>query len=162
MQIRVMHADFQQQELVVHAAGLLRPPRLQLNGNFVSGRNGCYQASNDAGTSMQVCLKWRFPDPIPRVTIDGAAVEIAHPLAWYVYAWCALPALLLYSGGTFGWSGNVLGGVIGLLGTYLNLRIMRNEEIALVRYWASLLATVGAYLLFAVLITALQAGSGQH
>ncbi|HEU0187686.1 MAG TPA: hypothetical protein VFR06_07330 [Gallionellaceae bacterium] len=162
MQIRVIHPAFQQQHLVVHAARLVRAPRLQLNGEFVGGKKGCCQVINDAGNSVQVCLKWRFPDPVPRVTIDGAAVDIAHPLAWYVYAWCALPALLLYSGGIFGWSGNVLGGVIGLLGTYLNLRIMRSEEIALLRYWASLLATVGAYLGFALLITVLQAGSGQH
>lgn len=162
MQIRVIHEAFQQQQLVVHAASLFRSPRLQLNDHMLAGKNGCYQVSNDAGQSMPVCLKWRFPDPVPSVTIDGAAVQIAHPLAWYVYAWCALPALLLYSGGTFGWQGNVLGGVVGLAGTYLNLRIMRSEEIALVRYWASLLATLGSYLAFAVLITVMQMGSSQH
>ncbi len=157
MQIKIAHPAFQQQQLAVAAAGLLSAPCLFLNGKKIAGQKGNYTVQNDAGDSVVVRLQRIYPDPIPRVTIDGAAIEIARPLAWYSYAWAALPVLLLFSGGTFGIAGNLLGGVIGVTGTYLNLRILRKDDIAILRYWASLLVTLGAYIAFAIVITLVQA-----
>lgn len=162
MQIQVIHNAFHQQKLVVHAARLYRGPRLQLNDEMLTGKSGCYQVVSDSGAPLEVCLKWRFPDPVPKVTVAGESVEIAHPLKWYVYAWCALPALLLFFGDTFGWKAHVLGGLLGLVGTYLNLRIMRSEEMALLRYWATILVLMGSYALYGLLLTALLVGQGQQ
>lgn len=161
MQIKITHSAFQQQHLAVGAAGLFSAPRLWLNGEVVAGQRGNYTVENDTGDKVLVRLKRVFPDPVPRVTLDGVAIEIARPLAWYTYIWAALPVLLLFSGGTFGMVGNLLGGMIGVTATYLNLRILRGEEVAILRYWASLLVTLGAYIFFAILITLIQALSAK-
>jgi hypothetical protein len=157
MQITITHPAFQQQQLSVAAAGLFSSPRLWLNGAVLAGQKGSYTVQNDAGDSVVVRLQRIYPDPVPRVTIDGVAIEIARPLAWYSYTWAALPVLLLFSGGTFGILGNLLGGMIGVTATYLNLRILRKDDIAILRYWASLLVTLGAYIAFAIVITLMQA-----
>lgn len=85
----------------------------------------------------------------------GAAIE--RTLSWYAHVWSALPVALLYTGGTFGLAGNLLGGLVGAAGAYLNLRIMRGKRGAVLRYFLAFLTTLGAFVVFAILITVYQA-----
>ena len=161
MQIKVTHSAFQKQQLAIIDAGLFRGPRLLLNGEAVAGRKGSYTVTNDAGDQVVIRLRRIFPDPAPRVTMDGVAVELARPLAWYQYLWSYMPAVLLFSGGAFGLVGNLLGGLVGVAATYLNLRIFRGHEVTILKYWASLLVTLGSFIVFALLITLFQATTGK-
>lgn len=161
MQIKIIHSSFQNQQLTVVAAGLFSGASLLLNGAKVVGQKGSYTVQNDAGEMVTVKLKRIFPEPIPRVTLDGAAISIGRKLAWYSYAWAAMPIALLFTGGAFGVAGNLLGGLIGVMATHLNLRILRKEEIAILRYWATLLVTLAAYIVFAILITLVQASTAK-
>lgn len=89
--------------------------------------------------------------------VDATGAAIERRLSWYDHVWSALPVALLYTGGTFGLAGNLLGGLVGAAGAYLNLRIMRGKRGAVLRYFLALLTTLGAFVVFAILITVYQA-----
>lgn len=93
----------------------------------------------------------------PTTSQNDANVQAERRLSWYDHVWSALPVALLYTGGTFGLAGNLLGGLVGAAGAFLNLRIMRGQRSAVRRYLLSLLVTIGAFVVFAILITMYQA-----
>lgn len=76
---------------------------------------------------------------------------------WYDYLWSCLPIALLYTGGKFGMAGYLLGALVGIGGVLLNLRILRGQRGVVLRHLLSLLATIGAYVVFAIVITIYQA-----
>ena len=86
-----------------------------------------------------------------------AEASAARKLSWYDHVWSALPVALLYTGGTFGLPGNLLGGLVGAAGAFLNLGIMRSQRGPVRRYLLSFLVTIGAFVVFAILITLYQA-----
>lgn len=94
-------------------------------------------------------------------SVAASAVRAGRTLSWYDHVWSALPLMLLYTGGTFGLAGNLLGGLVGAAGAYLNLRIMRGPRGAALRYLLSFLVILGALVVFAILITLYQAFTHQ-
>jgi hypothetical protein len=139
--IRVQHPRFQSRQLAVRPAGLLGP-KLLLDGQILKRAGGVYAAQDDAGVVARVRLKTAI-DPIPKVDIDGAIVEIARPLAWYEYAWAAWPLALIALGGA-------LGGLFGGGVAVANLHIMRKEWPAPARYAACVLLGAGAVVLWTI------------
>lgn len=88
---------------------------------------------------------------------EVAAAQPRRALSWYDHVWAALPIVLLFTGGTFGVVGNLLGGLVGAAGAYLNMHILRGKRGAVLRYFLSFLATIGMFVVFAILITIYQA-----
>ena|SRR5437868_6859244 len=144
--IRVEHPRFKNRNLSVRPAGLLAA-KLVLDGQVLKRQKGVYAAIDDAGVAAQVRLKTSI-DPIPKVEIDGATMEIARALVWYEYLWAAWPFALVGIGGA-------LGGLLGGGAAVANLQIVRKDWPAPVRYalaGAIGIAAVVAYVVVAALI----------
>ncbi|MHB8074510.1 hypothetical protein [Desulfosporosinus fructosivorans] len=59
-------------------------------------------------------------DPIPKIILDSAEFDIAQSLHWYEYLLCCIPLILI--------SGGAIGGIIGFMGTRLNLLLIRIKK----------------------------------
>ena len=144
--IRVNHPRFVVKNLSVKTAGLFGP-KLLLEGKTLQREKGAYTALDDAGTPVSVTLK-SLIDPIPKVQIDGATIEIARPLRWYEYACAAWPVVLVFAGGA-------IGGGLGAGAAMANLMIIRNDWPAPLRYLACFvvgLIAVATYVVLAGMI----------
>lgn len=119
MVIPVSLPGFQTQQLAVETAGLLRGPRLLVNGVPAAGKKGVYSVRSDAGAELQVVIKARFPDPVPEMKVGGAPYTLARPLVWYEYAWMGAPVVLVFAGGA-------IGGLCGATALYVSSRVFRS------------------------------------
>jgi hypothetical protein len=88
-------------------------------------------------------------DPVPRLEVDGKAIELARPLKWYEYLWIGLPVLLIFAGGA-------LGALIGLTATYCNAHVLRSERGVASRYALTALVSISATAAFIALAAILQ------
>jgi hypothetical protein len=87
MDIPLNHPSFVRRHLAVRPAGLLRGVKILQNNSEVSGKRRRYEVRDDADKTRVIELKGRFIDPLPALSIDGEAIELGRPLAWYEYAW---------------------------------------------------------------------------
>jgi len=147
MDIQVSHARFQKQKLAVRTAGWFSGTKVLLNGVPLKRVKGTYPALADDGTQVPVRLSGAFGDPIPKLRVGEEVVQLAKPLAWYEYAWAALPMLLLFVGG-------VLGAVMGLFGSYSNFRIFRSSRGGAAKYALSGLSSIITVVVFLALVIA--------
>jgi hypothetical protein len=149
MDLAITHPDFVTQRLVLRTAGIFSGAKLLLNDAAVARTKGTYLVRNDSGAEATVRLKARIADPIPGVMIDDAPVSLAPPLAWYEYAWIALPLSLLFIGGA-------LGGFTGGVAAYASGHVFRSDRSPGVKYALSGLISVGAIVFFLVVAVALR------
>lgn len=147
MQIEVRHADFTRHHLAVQPCGLLRGPKLLLDGAPVERKRGKYSVTGDSGSEIAVELRNIWVDPVPRLKIAGEPVELAPPLKSYEYAWAGVPLLLVFAGGA-------IGGLFGGLGAMVSGRIFRSDRGALAKYGLTLLVTLGAAVAYFVVAVA--------
>ena len=112
------------------------------------------------GTRVQLQLKNSGIDVLPRAAVvhgeppTATPVSLAPPLTWWQYLLCGLPLMLVPVGG-------ILGGIIGAMAAYMNLRAMRADIAAPLKALAALTVLVGAsalYLAVVVLISAIANG----
>lgn len=118
---------------VFHAARVLVDGRPAVKG----GKRGQFMVPGADGHNTVVELKSTFLDPIPQVLWAGQKIPLAPPLKWYQWIWCGLPILLLFAGGA-------IGGAVGGIGVTLNVRIVRSEMNAVMRYAITALVSLAA------------------
>lgn len=148
MRIPLALAGFEGQDLAVDTGGLWRGPRL-LQGEVLAPkgpRRGTVALRRNDGTPAVARIRPRALglDPVPDVDVDGRTVHLSPPLAWYEWAWAALPVLLLFVGGA-------IGGVAGVLAAHFNLRLFRSERGAAEKYSLTGLVNLAALVAYVVL-----------
>ena len=78
-----------------------------------------YEIKLSDGSVRKMYLKSVFYDYIPKVEINEEEILLARKLFWYEYVLSCLPLVLL--------AGGALGGVLGVIGVFSNMRIFRSE-----------------------------------
>lgn len=79
------------------------------------------------GTFVQAFPKYKFPDTVPALEINGQKNQIAEKLHPIQFIFGALPVVLLFLGGA-------IGGATGLMGALLNFKILRQEGSLTAKY----------------------------
>ena len=85
----------------------------------------------------------------PQLAVGKQIINIVAPLKWYQWALAILPVLLVTFGGA-------LGGLIGLIAAWINIRLLRQSWHWLARLGATLgvtLLAVGIWFLLALVAT---------
>jgi hypothetical protein len=142
---------FEGQTLEVQPAGILSGPQLLVNGQPAAKgpRRGLMLLRRNDG--RQVVAAWRaqiFGLDVPQLLLDGQRVNIVEPLRWYVWAWSALPILLVLIGGA-------LGALAGFIGFGINTKIFRTSLPGPAKFGLTVLVSllaVGVYLVAATLL----------
>jgi hypothetical protein len=132
---------------------VFRTPKLLLNDAVVKKEKGRYSVTSDSGAEKLIQMRYNLVDPVPKLKIDGEAVNLLEPLQWYEYAWSGLPILLVFAGG-------MLGGLVGGIATMANGRLFRSERGSIAKYGLAGLITVSAAVIFFVLAIGLRSGIG--
>lgn len=154
MDIQVPHESFTNRVLSIRTAGFWSGPKLLLDGVPQKGKKNLYEVPDNDGMTRKVQLKLNFFDSIPKLEIDGDALELAEPLTWYQYVWMGLPILLIFTGGG-------LGAAFGLYATYSSSRVFRSERSIGSKYVLSGLISVGAVVCFFILAVIIQLMIGE-
>lgn len=149
MDIPIQHAAFAGRGLAVRAAGLLKGPRLLIDGGEVRGRRFQFSLRDNSGSDRTIRLRTNWVDPVPRVEIDGQTIQLARPFAWYEYVWIGLPIVLLFAGGA-------LGGLFGGLAMYSSGHVFRSKRRGFAEYGLTGLISLAAVLVFLAVATALR------
>jgi hypothetical protein len=119
----------------------------------VARKVGGYSVAGDSGQELPILIEYYFVDPIPKVKIGDATIELAKPLQWFEYAWIGVPMLLVFSGGA-------LGALVGAGSTVINGRIFRSDRGALSKYALAGVTTLLGAAVFFALIVALRVAIG--
>lgn len=107
----------------------------------MKGKRGRFEVRDDSGRARVIELKPRLLDPLPSFSIDGEAIPLGRPLAWYEYVWMALPIGLATVGGA-------VGGVLGVGAAYSSARIFRSDRSGFAKYAITGLISVTAVIVF--------------
>ena len=129
MQQTVQLKGFENQNIVLQAAGLFSGTQLLVNGEPASAgpKRGQLLLQRDNGEEAVVKFRNFFFDPFPNLLVDGEKVQVVEPLKWYQIALALLPFILAVAGG-------LVGIVIGLPATMYNMRVFRSERSAVSKY----------------------------
>lgn len=136
---------FETHDLEVKPSGLLRGPRLLLDGNTAlkGPKRNQYVLSRPDGSKIVVKLKPTLLDPVPDVFVDGEKIPVVEPLTKLQLIWCGLPIVMLFIGGALG---GLLGG-----GTYwANILVFRSEMSTAEKYILTGLISGIAVLIFLI------------
>lgn len=148
MQYPLSLDGFEGQMIAVQAAGFLAGPRLLVNGQSAAKgpRRGQMLLRRNDGREVIATWKSQLID-VPQLVVDGQAIHVVEPLAWYVWLWSGLPFLLVFLGGA-------IGAIIGLIGFSVNAKIFRSAWPMSAKFTISAVVSgvaVAAYLVFATL-----------
>jgi hypothetical protein len=143
MDIPVALPGMEGQKLALRLAGTFSGAKLVLNDQEVAKENGQFFLRSNVGSTLAVKFKSRFLDPIPNLIVGGQTIELAPPLAWYQYAWMAIPIILVFLGGA-------IGGLCGGLAAGISSRIFRSDRSEGMKYALTGLISVGAFLTYFV------------
>lgn len=149
MNVPIAHASFVRRPLSLQTAGWLKGPRLLAEGREVEGKKNKFEVRDDSDRTRVVQLKGRLLDPLPVLEIDGEALHLGRPLAWYEYVWMGIPVVLVVAGGA-------LGGAIGFAAAYSSARVFRSDRSPIAKYFVSGLISVSAGVVFIILAGAIQ------
>jgi hypothetical protein len=133
-QLEVSIPGFTHQKVEVIPPGFFKGIQLLVNGKPApqGSRRGEYQLTDDKGRAVSVKFRNQaFGLDYPQIMVGGQFINIVSPLKWYWWALAVVPLLLVAFGGG-------LGGLIGLIAVWVNVRLARQPW-----YW---LARVGATL----------------
>jgi hypothetical protein len=147
MEYTVDAPEFGDRRVTVQTSSLFSGPKLLVDGAPATKQGQQYLVPLANGQTVPVKLKAGF-DPIPAVEVAGRLIRLAEPLKWYEYVWACLPLVLIGLGGA-------IGGAIGGATAWANMTIFRTQENPVLRYVFSALATVGAFVGWFVLATAI-------
>jgi hypothetical protein len=133
-------AGFEGRGLAVRPAGLWRGAALVCDGAPVRRTGAAFGLNDNSGARVAFRFGQVPFDPIPKVIVRDQVIVLAPPLAWYQYAWAALPIALIVLGG-------LLGGLAGAA-AFANLHIMRQPGPPWTKYAISGLVTFGAFVAY--------------
>jgi len=86
-----------------------------------------FEVTNRLRDSTLIYVKPTFPDPAPRITVNGKKVEFVPQLNWYEYILAGVPVVLVFTGG-------LIGGVIAAGACILNFQIIRGDRPKPIKY----------------------------
>lgn len=137
-------------------AGIIKPARLLVDGHPAEKgeRRNEMVIRRTNGKKVSVYFEPSIFDNLPKLKTGGKTYQVAPPIAWYQYVWCALPLILVFTGG-------VVGAVLGLIAFLFNIRLMRARIHPGLRYLVTLGISAAAYLVYflaAMLITVTTGG----
>ena len=119
--IPVAIPGFKRQKVEVIPPGFFKGLHLLLNGQPAprGERRGEYQLTDDKGQMVRARFRNQaFGLDYPQLEVGKQTYNIVEPLKWYWWAVAVLPLLLVTFGGA-------LGGVIGLIAAWGNIRLVR-------------------------------------
>ncbi|MBU6260415.1 MAG: hypothetical protein KGO01_18535 [Burkholderiales bacterium] len=149
MKYDIHHPLFQRQRLSLTPGTVFRGAKLFLNGAPAKRSMGKYLVKNDAGEDTPIRIVSNFVDPVPAIKIGTDTVRLLPALKWYEYAWIGIPVLLLFIGGA-------LGAGLGVAAAYSNSRVFRSDRGSAAKYLLTGVTTLGALLLFVILVAVLR------
>jgi hypothetical protein len=130
---------FTRQKIEVLPPGFFKGTQLLVNGQPArpGARRGEYLLTNDDDQTVTARFRNQaFGLDYPQLMVGKQFINIVPPLKWYMWAWAVLPLLLVTFGGA-------MGGLIGLIASWANIRLLRQ----LWHWLARLAATLGITLL---------------
>jgi len=147
MEYPVEIEGFKEKKVALKTATMLAGPVLTVNGEPAPkgpGKNQ-YLLTGDHGEEVIVEMKNTFlVDPVPQLLIKGELVKVAEPLAWYEWAWCCVPLVLIFLGGA-------IGGALGAMAMYGNLMLFRSRLQVYMKYGIAACITTAAFILWLTL-----------
>ena len=149
--ITVTLPGFKRQKVEVSPPGFFKGIQLLVNGQPATRaeRRGEYLLNDDNGQSVKVRFRNQaFGLDYPQMEIGKQTINIVEPLKWYWWILAALPFLLV----TFG---AALGGLIGIIAVWINIRLLRMPWHWLVRLAGALVITLLAVGLWVLLYLAI-------
>jgi hypothetical protein len=143
---------FEGQTLEIQTGGLFSGPKVFVNHQPApKGKGREVLLRRNDGTSVAVRLKPSvFGLDVPQLVVEGKTIRAIDPLKWYVWAWIALPILLVFVGGA-------LGGIVGALGLTTNAKIVRSKMNGLAKFAAT--AAVSAFVVAAFVAVVVALGA---
>ncbi|MEM7110978.1 MAG: hypothetical protein AAF614_01000 [Chloroflexota bacterium] len=137
MEHLVQLKGFENQNIVIQAAGLFSGTQLLVNGEPAPAgpKRGQLLLHRDNGEKAVVKFKNFFFDPFPNLIVDGEKVQVVEPLKWYQIVLALLPFILAVLGG-------LVGIVVGLPATMYNMRVFRSERSAVSKYVTATVVSV--------------------
>lgn len=143
-------AGFESQRLAVQMGGAFGTSKLWVNGQLANpaAKKGRYLLQRDDGTQVEAYFKGAFPDPAPLLVVGDQKIRFAAPLAWYEWAWAALPLVLIGIGGA-------IGGGLGAVAATINVGFFRSEKPTIVKYLLSAVVSFAAFLVWALIASAI-------
>ncbi len=142
---------FARQKVEVVPPGFFKGMQILVNGRPAprGSHRGEYELTNDKGQAVKVTVRNQaFGLDYPQLMVDRKFIDIAPPLKWYWWALAVTPFLMV----TFG---QALGGLIGLIAVWVNIRLVRQSWHWLVRVAAVLGVTLLALAIWFLILLSL-------
>jgi len=142
------------QKVEVIPPGFFKGMQLMVDGRHAppGARRGEYLLQKDDGQTVRVRFRSQaFGLDFPQLMVEKQFINIVPPLKWTWWAWGILPLLLVTFGGA-------LGGLIGLIAVWINMRLLRQPWHWLARLGATLGITLLSLAIWFLLVLALTGG----
>ena len=133
MKLHIPYPGFERRKLHLKVR-VFRSPQVMVDGAPITPQKGIYRIQNDEGLDTCLRLKNNLVDPLPSVEINDTRISVGQPLKWYDYLLIGSPLCLFFPAG-------LLGGFIGILATYVSLRLFRWPNTRKASYGLSALAS---------------------
>jgi hypothetical protein len=86
MDITISHPEFKTQLLELRVSGLLRAPRIVINGVLVKRLDNTYTVLNDAGNEVVIRLNGNIFYRLPEVLVENNPVQLVGKAGWKQFA----------------------------------------------------------------------------
>jgi hypothetical protein len=142
---------FTRQKVEVIPPGFFTGIMLLVNGQPAphGAHRGEYRLRDDKGQTVTVKFRNQaFGLDYPQLMVGQQFINIVPPLRWFWWVWAAVPFLLVTFGGA-------LGGLIGLIAVWVNVRLVRQPWHWLLRVGATLGVTLLAVAIWFLLFLSL-------
>lgn len=105
-------------------------PKLLVNGQPAPKGKKWGQLTLTRNNGQEVTVAWQqqmLGLDLPQLVVDGQVIKLVEPLLWYQKIWISLPVLLIFAGG-------FLGAFVGVIATYVNIKLFRAELSEALKY----------------------------
>lgn len=146
-QVPITLSGFEDRSLSVELPSLVTNGRLLVDGQVAPAakQRGAYSLKRKNGKEVIVKLKTTFPDPLPKLIVDGKVVRIGPPIPWYAWIWSAIPLIFVLGGG-------FIGGALGGITATLNIQLFRAPWTMPKRFLATAGLSLAAFVLCSIIV----------
>lgn len=149
MLVPVNHPLLECKVVQVKTPGLIKGPLLMVDSKIAEKEaKNTYQVRALTGEPVTIKIKPSFFDPIPKIEINGEAVELARSLTWYEMVWLCVPVMMIFTGGA-------IGGGLGAGAAYLNAHLFRSELSTPLKYAATFGVSTLSFIIYIAAATAI-------